>query len=84
MKLHSSTASAVAALMFVLVVPSRAAQGPAAGGADTPRVFDTNTKQRIRVVTVASGLVHPWSIAFLPDGRTHARRRAVRTPSNHP
>jgi glucose/arabinose dehydrogenase len=25
---------------------------------------------RIRVVTVASGLVHPWSIAFLPDGRT--------------
>jgi len=34
------------------------------------QVFDTNTKQRIRVVTVASGLVHPWSIAFLPDGRT--------------
>ena len=25
---------------------------------------------RIRVVTVATGLVHPWSIAFLPDGRT--------------
>jgi aldose sugar dehydrogenase len=70
MKLHSSTASAVAALMFVLAVPGRAAQAPPAGGADPPRVFDTNTKQRIRVVTVASGLVHPWSIAFLPDGRT--------------
>jgi glucose/arabinose dehydrogenase len=24
---------------------------------------------RIRVVTVASGLFHPWSLAFLPDGR---------------
>jgi glucose/arabinose dehydrogenase len=55
--------------MCVLVVPNRAAQGPPAGGAEA-RVFDTNTKQRIRVVTVASGLVHPWSIAFLPDGRT--------------
>jgi len=69
MKLRSSTASAVAVLMCVLVVPNRAAQGPPAGGAEA-RVFDTNTKQRIRVVTVASGLVHPWSIAFLPDGRT--------------
>ena len=69
MKVHSSTASAVAVLMFVLIAPNRAAQGPPAGGAEA-RVFDTNTKQRIRVVTVASGLVHPWSIAFLPDGRT--------------
>ncbi len=25
---------------------------------------------KIRVSTVASGLVHPWSLAFLPDGRT--------------
>lgn len=25
---------------------------------------------KIRVVTVASGLVHPFSLAFLPDGRT--------------
>jgi glucose/arabinose dehydrogenase len=25
---------------------------------------------RIRVVTIATGLVHPWSIAFLPDGHT--------------
>lgn len=70
MKLCSSTAWAATALMFVLVVPNRAAQGPAPAGAEAPRVFETNTRQRIRVVTVASGLVHPWSIAFLPDGRT--------------
>jgi glucose/arabinose dehydrogenase len=25
---------------------------------------------QIRVVTVADGLVHPWSLAFLPDGHT--------------
>ena len=24
----------------------------------------------VRVVTVASGLLHPWSLAFLPDGKT--------------
>src|SRR2546430_1489428 len=24
---------------------------------------------KIRVVTVATGLFHPWSLAFLPDGR---------------
>jgi glucose/arabinose dehydrogenase len=34
-----------------------------------PRVFDTGTGQRIRVTTVATGLVHPWSVAF-PDART--------------
>jgi len=34
------------------------------------QVFDTNTKQRIRVIPIATGLVHPWSISFLPDGKT--------------
>ena len=48
-----------AALTLVLTLTSQAQQ-----------VFDTNTKQRIRVVTIAAGLIHPWSIAFLPDGKT--------------
>ena len=42
---------------------------PAAARQDTgdPVEFDVQGG-RIRVVTVADGLVHPWSIAFLPDG----------------
>ena len=70
MKLSSFTPWAVAFLMLTLVVPNRAQQGPPTRKVDLPVVFDTNTKQRIRVVSVATGLVHPWSIAFLPDGRT--------------
>jgi len=33
---------------------------------------------RIRVVPVATGLVHPWSIAFLPDGRAVVAEQAGR------
>ena len=70
MKPSSFTPWAVLFLMLVLVVPNRAQQAPPTRKVDLPAVFDTNTKQRIRVVSVAAGLVHPWSIAFLPDGRT--------------
>jgi len=42
---------------------------PHAGAEQTPAVFTTDTGQRIRVVTVATGLVHPFSIAF-PDAHT--------------
>src|SRR6516164_7380182 len=31
--------------------------------------LDTQTGQKIRVTAVATGLVHPWSVAF-PDART--------------
>jgi glucose/arabinose dehydrogenase len=33
-----------------------------------PVIYDTAEGQRIRVVVHASGLSHPWSMAFLPDG----------------
>jgi glucose/arabinose dehydrogenase len=33
-----------------------------------PFVFDTAEQHKLRVVVVARGLVHPWSLAFLPDG----------------
>jgi aldose sugar dehydrogenase len=34
------------------------------------RVFDVSGNQKIRVVPIATGLVHPYSLAFLPDGHS--------------
>ena len=54
---------------------SAPASVPAAASAATPpaasapQILDVQGGH-IRVVTVASGLVHPWSLAFLPDGKT--------------
>ncbi len=48
------------------------APGPAAA-----QVFDTQ-HGKLRVVTVAKGLVHPWSVAFLPDGRMLVTERPGR------
>jgi glucose/arabinose dehydrogenase len=47
---------------------------PAAAGAGE---FDTE-KARVRVVELASGLEHPWSLAFLPDGRLLVTERPGR------
>ncbi len=33
-----------------------------------PFVFDTAEQHKIQVSVVAKGLVHPWALAFLPDG----------------
>lgn len=51
----------------LLGVPAMGQQRPPT--VDTPQVLDVQGG-KIRVVTVASGLVHPWSLTFLPDGRT--------------
>ncbi len=49
--------------------PQRAPIGiPHVALGDGPFVFDTAEQHRIKVVVVTKGLVHPWSVAFLPDG----------------
>jgi glucose/arabinose dehydrogenase len=55
---------ALAGLLFVAPITTHAQQP-----ADAPpaRVLDVAGGQ-IRVVTVATGLFHPWGLAFLPDG----------------
>jgi glucose/arabinose dehydrogenase len=60
-----------AAALLALVNLASYAQsppGPAAAAA-APQVLDVQGG-KIRVVTLAAGLVHPWSIAFLPGGNT--------------
>lgn len=65
-RLHFSIAWAVATLIAVSTAPGRA-QGPVPD--TSPQILDVQGG-RIRVVTVATGLFHPWSVAVLPDGRT--------------
>ena len=68
MTLGHSTLWAGAALMIVLTAPNQAQQ-PSTSSTAGPQVLAVQGGQ-IRVVTMASGLFHPWSLAFLPDGRT--------------
>jgi glucose/arabinose dehydrogenase len=84
MRLLSITVSCAAAIVALLStagsaqqkVPFRgdtpiAPQGiPKIPLPDQPVVFDTAEGQKIRVVVHASGLSHPWSLAFLPDPST--------------
>ena len=58
--------------LAALLVPVRAQQpaaAPPSAQDTTARVLDVQGGS-IRVVTVATGLFHPWSLAFLPDGRS--------------
>jgi glucose/arabinose dehydrogenase len=82
MRLLSITVSCTAAIVALLStagaaqqkVPFRgdtpiAPQGiPRIPLPDQPVIYDTAEGQKIRVVVHASGLSHPWSLAFLPDG----------------
>jgi glucose/arabinose dehydrogenase len=51
---------------------------------DEPQVFDTAEHQKIRVVVVAKGFAHPWSLALLPDGNVLVSERggSLRMVSN--
>ena len=61
--------SALAAALLAAVCASAIAQQPARPVAASPDILDVQGGQ-IRVVTVATGLVHPWSIALLPGDRS--------------
>src|SRR5262245_37754069 len=41
-----------------------------------PMVLDTAEQHKIRVVVLAKGFAHPWSLAFLPDGDMLVTERA--------
>ena len=69
----SRTAVAVAAAGALLSAQAR--NSPPAP--PLPQTFFT-AEQNIRVVPVASGLSHPWSLAFLPDGNILVTERAGR------
>ena len=45
---------------------------------DTPLTLPTAEHPAIRVVTLTKALVHPWSLAFLPDGRLLVTERPGR------
>jgi len=41
-----------------------------------PMIFDTAEQHKIRVVVIAKGFAHPWSLVFLPDGDMLVTERA--------
>jgi len=62
-------AATAAALLLALAQPACAG--------DQPRTTDSS-HGKVRVVTVAKGLEHPWGVAFLPDGRALVTERPGR------
>jgi len=50
----------------------------AAGGAGAAEPTFPSSAGNIRVETIAGGLIHPWSLAFLPDGRMLVTERPGR------
>jgi glucose/arabinose dehydrogenase len=63
----------VAALVVTFAAPALVAQGPAPAPSPVPgslpATVNTATGQRIRITPLATGLFHPWSLAFA-DART--------------
>jgi glucose/arabinose dehydrogenase len=68
MRMHAGPIAALAALIAMASpAVSEIAKAPAA-----------RTKQGIKIETFAKGLVHPWGMAFLPDGRLIVTERPGR------
>src|SRR5215470_14282921 len=65
--LRSSLTTTALLVLITGVIGAQSGSGsnPVSGSA---QVLDV-AGGKIRVVTVATGLFHPWSLAFLPDGR---------------
>jgi aldose sugar dehydrogenase len=59
-------------MLFAVLIPAAAQQEPIGVPVPAlgtgPFVFDTAEQHKIRVTVVTKGLVHPWSLVFLPDG----------------
>src|SRR3954467_15536888 len=59
-----------ALLCVLILLPFVAGHAQQPQSATTvPQILDVQGG-KIRVLTIASGLFHPWSLAFSPDGRT--------------
>jgi len=74
---------AVASFALAVLIPARSQQKPPIGLPHVdlgpgPFIFDTAEQHKIRVSVVARGLVHPWSLAFLPDGNMLVTERPGR------
>ena len=69
-----------ARLRFGFALVALLAAGCGGGGGDAPASAPTPAPPAgsLKTVTIASGLDHPWSLAFLPDGRYLVTERAGR------
>ena len=67
----------VTAVLVLTIATGRAQRGRTAPLGEGPWTFKTADGQ-FRVVTVAKGLSHPWSMAFLPDGNILVTEREGR------
>jgi glucose/arabinose dehydrogenase len=80
---RSLIVAAVAAAASAATVTNHAQQAPPPPpDLSTPRVLDVIGGQ-IRVVGIATGLFHPWSLAFLPNGDILATERNGRLRMIH-